>query len=51
VFFDDVTPVGITESKMPRLEDIRALLFVVELTNTKPGSSGNVWIGKVALGK
>jgi hypothetical protein len=49
VFFDDMTPVGATRSEKPPLEKIRALLFVVDLVNTKPGTSGQVWIKNLTL--
>jgi len=49
VFLDDVTPVGSTRSEKPPLARIRAVLFVVDLTNTKPGTTGQVWIANPAL--
>jgi hypothetical protein len=44
VLLDDMTPVGITRSEKPPLARVRALLFVVDLTNTKPGTAGQIWI-------
>jgi hypothetical protein len=49
VDFDDLTPTGATSSRMPPLDEIRSILFVVDTTNTKPGSSGRVWIKTAAL--
>jgi hypothetical protein len=49
VYFDELTPVGATQTWKPPLETIRSVLFVVDTTNTKPGASGTVWIRKVDL--
>ena len=49
VSFDDVIPVGPTESGRPVLDTIRSILFVVDTTNAKPGSSGQLWIRQAAL--
>lgn len=49
VLLDEMTPVGVTRSEKPPLDRTRALLFVVDLTNTKPGTSGQVWIRNVTL--
>jgi hypothetical protein len=49
VFFDDVTPVGATHTFKAPLPSIRSILFVVDQTNTKPGTSGRIWIKKVAF--
>jgi hypothetical protein len=49
VYFDDLTPTGATDSRSPPLEQIRSILFVVDTTNTKPGSSGRLWINAAAL--
>jgi hypothetical protein len=49
VFFDDLTPAGVTETDKPPLAEIRSLLFVVDSTNTKPGTSGRVWITQPRL--
>jgi hypothetical protein len=49
VFFDELRPVeGAATDKPPRAE-IRSLLFVVDATNTKPGTSGRVWITNPTL--
>jgi hypothetical protein len=49
VFFDDLTPVGATHAFKAPLPTIRNILFVVDQTNTKPGTSGRIWLRKVAL--
>ncbi len=49
VFFDDLTPTaGAGTDKPPRAE-IRSILFVVDAVNTRPGTSGRVWITNPAL--
>ena len=47
VGFDDMTPVANVSPASPPRSDIITLLFVVELTNTKPGTSGRVWLSEV----
>jgi len=49
VYFDDLMPVGATHTFKPALADIRSILFVVDTTNAKLGSSGRIWIQKAAL--
>ena len=49
LFFDDLTPIGITTTWRPGLAEIRSVIFAIDTTNTKPGSSGRVWIRNVAL--
>ena len=49
VHFNDVTPIGVTRTPYPAAKDIHDILFVVETTNTKPGSSGRLWIRRVDL--
>jgi hypothetical protein len=51
IYFDDLTPVGTTASVTPPLDRVRGVLFVIDTTNTKPGSSGRLWITSTALGK
>ena len=49
VFFDELTPAaGAGTDKPPRAE-IRAILFVIDTVNTRPGTSGRVWITNPAL--
>jgi hypothetical protein len=49
--FRDFVPAGPTSSPQLALDKIRAILFVVDTTNTKPGSSGRVWFKSVALAR
>jgi hypothetical protein len=49
VYFDDLTPAGLTETGKPPRAEIRSILFVIDSTNTKPGTSGRVWITSPAL--
>jgi hypothetical protein len=49
IFFDDMMPVGRTQSFKPDLSNIRSILFVIDATNTKPGDSGRVWIRSAAV--
>jgi len=47
VRFDDMTPVGVTPTPTAPLGDVITVLFVVDLTNSKPGTSGRVWFTDV----
>ena len=49
LFFDAFEPLGNVSSAEPRLEDVDAVLLVVDTVNTRPGSSGRVRIAEVAL--
>jgi hypothetical protein len=49
VRFDRMTPVGRTHTPAPPLHGVRAIMFVVDTTNTKPGASGRLWFGDVGL--
>ena len=49
VYFDDLTPASLTDTDKPQLSEIRNILFVVDSTNTKPGTSGRIWITAPAL--
>lgn len=51
IFFDDMRPTGSTRTPHPPPADVRALLFVVETTNNKPGSSGRIWMRNVRLAR
>ncbi|HUK34080.1 MAG TPA: hypothetical protein VLV86_09235 [Vicinamibacterales bacterium] len=51
VMFHEFRPVaGSGENPIP-LDRVTALLFVIDTTNTKPGTSGQLWIGAPALAK
>jgi hypothetical protein len=48
VRLDDVTPVGAVPPSPP-LSDIIGVMFVIDVTNSKPGTSGRVWFSGVRL--
>jgi hypothetical protein len=43
--------VGDPRAAGPDLDAIRGILFVVDANNTKPGTSGRIWVRKAALEK
>jgi hypothetical protein len=49
VRFPDMRPVGQTHSPQPPAPAIRTIMFVVDTTNSKPGVSGQLWLGHVRL--
>ena len=49
VRFADMLPVGPTHEARPPKADVRAIMFVVDTTNTKPGATGRLWLGNVRL--
>ena len=49
IYFDDMMPVGRTDTFKPDLPNIRSILFVIDATNTKTGDSGRIWIRTAAL--
>jgi hypothetical protein len=49
VAFDDMRPVGATHSSRPIPDNVRAIMFIVDTTNSKPGASGRMWIKNVRL--
>jgi hypothetical protein len=49
IYFDDMMPVGRTETFKPDLPNVRSILFVIDATNTKPGDSGRLWVRSAAL--
>jgi hypothetical protein len=51
IFFDDMHPVGTTGSRQPPLDRVESVLFVVDTVNTKPGTSGQIWIDDVKYGR
>jgi hypothetical protein len=46
--FPEMTPVGEVEAGL-RASKVHSVMFVVELTNTKPGSAGAFWVSDVRL--
>jgi hypothetical protein len=51
VFFDDMRPAERGIADKPALADVRSLMFVLDTTNTKPGTSGRIWIADPSLQK
>ena len=49
VFFDDLTPAAGADADTPPRAEIRSILFVIDTVNTRPGTSGRVWITNPAL--
>jgi hypothetical protein len=49
VFFDDMTPVGTTQTYRPPLPKVQSIVFAVERTNTKAGTSGRLWLRDIRL--
>jgi hypothetical protein len=44
VYLDDLRLAGGVGTETPARAEIRNILFVVDAVNTKPGTSGRVWI-------
>jgi hypothetical protein len=42
-------PVGVTHTPRAIPEAIRAVMLIVDTTNSKPGASGRIWIKNVRL--
>jgi hypothetical protein len=51
IFFDDMTPRGVTTQRRPNLAMVRDVIFVVDTVNTKPGTAGQIWIDDVRYGR
>jgi len=51
VRFDEVSPFEAARAAHPDPRDVHDVLFVVETTNTRPGTAGQVWIRSVSLQK
>lgn len=47
VYFDDLRASGLASSPLPVLDDVEAILFVVNTVNTPVGASGTLWIDDV----
>lgn len=47
VYFDDLTPRGVTTRRRPVLSLVDSVLFVVDTVNTTLGGSGRIWIDNV----
>lgn len=50
VFLDEMTPVGAASGSLD-LQAVRDLLFVVDTVNSRPGSSGQVWLDEVTFAR
>jgi hypothetical protein len=51
VSFDELVPIAGTDTPTPPLDEVTQILFVVDTTNTKPGTSGRLWFKSAALEK
>jgi hypothetical protein len=49
IFFDDMTPIGATQTFRPSVAAVRSIVFAVERTNTAAGTSGRIWLRNVRL--
>jgi hypothetical protein len=49
VSFSELTPSAGTDEPTPQLDQISQVLFVVDTTNNRPGSSGRFWIKSASL--
>ncbi|HUR35833.1 MAG TPA: hypothetical protein VM032_18645 [Vicinamibacterales bacterium] len=49
VRFSEMTPVGTTHAAVPPPDSVRAIMFVVDTTNSRPGASGRLWVGNPRL--
>jgi len=49
VYFDEVSPIGATQTLKQALNLVRSVLFVVDPVNTRRESSGRIWIERAAL--
>jgi hypothetical protein len=46
--FDDFRPIGVTSVARPPVPELHSIMWVVDTTNTLPGTSGRFWIGDVS---
>jgi hypothetical protein len=49
VRFSEMTPVGATHTPVPPPANVRAIMFVVDTSNSRPGASGRLWLAKPRL--
>jgi hypothetical protein len=47
VYFDDMTPRGVTSRSRSTLANVQSILFVVDTVNTPLGANGTIWIDNV----
>jgi hypothetical protein len=50
VFLDEMTPVGDGSGSL-ELQAVHDLLFVVDTVNSRPGSSGQVWLDEIMFAR
>ena len=48
--FIEMTPVGTADSDRPIVDSVSDVLFVVDMTNARPGFNGQIWIDDVKYG-
>ena len=51
VSFKDLVPSAAADPVKPLLDQVSQILFVVDMTNTKPGTAGRFWIKSAAFQK
>jgi hypothetical protein len=51
VYFDDLTPRGVTSRPQPTLANVHSILFVVDTVNTPLGGNGTIWIDDVTYAR
>jgi hypothetical protein len=51
VMLDSMVPRGATRSERPALAAVRDVLFVIDAVNTRPGTSGQLWLDEVNYGR
>ncbi len=49
VHVDGAPTIGVTRTLKPVLAEVRSVLFVIDTTNAKPGTSGRFWIRQASL--
>jgi hypothetical protein len=49
VFFNELRPLGRTDTDRPDVGRVDSLLFVVDTTHARPGAEGEVWVRQVRL--
>jgi hypothetical protein len=49
VFLDEMRPAGATSTYQPDLKKADMILFVVDTVNSRPGTSGTIWLEDVRL--
>ena len=51
VYFDDLTPIADTRTFRPPLAAVHSIVFAIDMTNTRPATSGRLWMRDVTLGR